>query len=168
MLIQKRSYNCYNCLNFLRLCIHLNRKIRSLPNTLGSEPILRIWSTFYLTLDNEVIHRIIPVSDKSMIDRHGYRISDRRWILGEMSKNCLPRTGSYEHPVSETKTRKRGKKDIPIDLVSLREKEEKCILPRGRGKEFRFPRASKTLTGYIHAHIRPDKRGLKGSVVGYY
>jgi hypothetical protein len=81
--------------------------------------------------------------------------------LGRNVKNCLPRTGSYEHPVSETKTKETRQRDIPIELVSLHEKEEKCILPRGRGKESRFPRVSKTLAGFIHAHIRPDKRGLK-------
>lgn len=45
---------------------------------------------------------------------------------------------------------------------------EKSIFPRARDKESRFPRASKTLTGFIHAHIRPGKWGLKGSAAGYY
>ena len=61
-------------------------QVYQIYGVLGSESLLRRWSTFYLTSNNEVIHRIIPVSDKFMIDRHGYRISDRRWILGEMSK----------------------------------------------------------------------------------
>lgn len=46
--------------------------------------------------------------------------------------------------------------------MSLHENKVKLIFPRARDKESRFPRASKTLTGFIHAHIRPGKRGDLG------
>jgi hypothetical protein len=84
---------------------------------------------------------------------------NREKCLKLLAENRLLRT-------PETKAKETRQRDIPIELVSLQEKDEKCILPRGRGKESHFPRASKTLTGFIHAHIRPVKRGLKGSAVG--
>lgn len=78
MLIRERTYDCLN--QSLKLCIHLTCMIRSTKYT-GVAVNTPDMGT-YLTLINEVTRKIIPVSSKFMIDRHGYRISDRRCILG--------------------------------------------------------------------------------------